>query len=142
MESMLEPCLQTHTRTHTLHTLHHVAYLPDLYATCTPPHTHAHAALASRHCPHHHTCISIIYTCGLIQSCCQPHTHIAYGHTNFDAAPPSQDYSDTTHSCTAFTYLAAWMSGPLAYVSFPQTFAPSHRAQVGVDLEPCLQVLT
>ncbi len=27
-------------------------------------------------------------------------------------------------------YLAAWMSGPLAYISFPQTFAPSHRAQV------------
>ncbi len=24
--------------------------------------------------------------------------------------------------------IAAWMSGPLAYLSFPQTFAPSHKA--------------
>ncbi len=28
------------------------------------------------------------------------------------------------------TYLADWMSGPLAYLYIPQTFAPSHRAQV------------
>ncbi len=28
------------------------------------------------------------------------------------------------------TYLAAWMNGPIAYLYFPQTFAPSHRAQV------------
>ncbi len=39
-------------------------------------------------------------------------------------------YSETTHSCAAPPYLAAWVSGPLAYISFPHTFAPSHRAQV------------
>ncbi len=39
-------------------------------------------------------------------------------------------YSETTHSCAAPPYLAAWMSGPLAYIPFAQTFAPSHRAQV------------
>ncbi len=33
-------------------------------------------------------------------------------------------------SCAAPLYSAAWMSGPLTYISVPQTFAPSHRAQV------------
>ncbi len=41
-----------------------------------------------------------------------------------DCSGPSQmpymslPYYDTTHSRTAPTYLAAWMSGPLAYLSF------------------------
>ncbi len=99
--------------------------------TCTPPHTQAHAALASRHCPHHHTCIPIYIYLQI-----QFHTQLLPAtRTHKDtqlSVSPSHDYSDTTHSSTARapTYLAAWMSRPLAYISIPQTFAPSHRARV------------
>ncbi len=97
----------------------------------------------SYHSPQHtfifimHHCVSTLPTTFLLEhfepclSQGQPHAHIR---THKFQCRPSHYYiycySEITHSCTASPYLAAWMSGPLAYVSFPQTFAPSHRAQV------------
>ncbi len=58
------------------------------------------------------------------------HKH-TYGNTSFNAAPHNTTtQKPRTHAQRAPPYLAAWMSGPLAYTYFPQTLAPSHRAQV------------
>ncbi len=38
-------------------------------------------------------------------------------------------------SLSLSTYFAIWMSGPLAYLCIPQTLAPSHEAQVSIDVD-------
>ncbi len=46
-------------------------------------------------------------------------------------APTYAIFKDkNTHALRIPTYFAVWMSRPLAYLSIPQTPAPSHRAQV------------
>ncbi len=74
-----------------------------------------------------------LYTCrfNFIHGCWQPHAHIQI-HT-FQCRP-LRYYTTTqeprTHAHAAPPYLAAWMSGPFAYISFPQTLG------AGVNLEP------
>ncbi len=109
----LPACMRAH-----LHTL-----MPLLH------HDIAHTLLSYMHTYLYIPADSVSYT--VIDS----HTH-TYGHTSFSAAPHITIllcYSETTHSCTAPPYLAAWMSGPLAYTyifSSDVCAFYSHRAQV------------
>ncbi len=92
------------------------------------------------HMPHLHHDIAHTYfhTCTPIYIYLQIHTQLlpdTSTHAGTQVSVPPRPHNTTTHkprtqAQRAPPYLAAWMSGPLAYVSLPQTFAPSHRAQV------------
>ncbi len=90
--------------------------LDCVFASCTRmPHLHHDIAHPFIHA------YLFIYTCrfSFRHSCCQPHAHIRTH--KFQCRPSQYNYSETTHSCTAPPYLAAWMSGPLRlhlYLSF------------------------
>ncbi len=133
---MLEPLCHTCTHAHSHATLHHVAYLPDLSAACMRAHRYLHTLMPHLH---HDIAHTLIHACLIIYTCRFSFVHIQLlaatrTHTDSHVSVPPLTllyyYSETTHSCAAPPYLPAWMSGPLAYTSFPQTFAPSHRVQV------------
>ncbi len=109
----------THTPSHAA--LHQFAYLPDLSATCM------RCVRTSTHSCTCRTCITTLPTLSYMHtylyipadsvSCTvvASHKHTC-GHTSFSAAPHNTTQKPRTHAQRAPPYVAAWMSGPLAYI--------------------------